>query len=90
LSICDDLTVQLLVEQQGVVVDAQGDEGITLLQVASYSGKDAIVRLLVEKGADDNAQGGKYDSALQAASSQGFETTVRSAPFSRSSRTTLS
>jgi ankyrin repeat protein len=43
----------------------------------SYKGHEQIVRLLVEKGADANAQGGYYGNALQAASSEGHEQVVR-------------
>jgi ankyrin repeat protein len=35
-----------------------------------------IVKLLVEKGADVNMQGGQYGNALQAASSRGHEAIV--------------
>ncbi|KAJ6631778.1 hypothetical protein B0H10DRAFT_1719533, partial [Mycena sp. CBHHK59/15] len=38
---------------------------------ASYSGHVEIVRLLLEKGADPNALGGSYGSAIQAASDTG-------------------
>jgi ankyrin repeat protein len=36
-----------------------------------------VVRLLLDKGADVNAQGGEYGNALQAASSEGHEAVVR-------------
>jgi len=36
----------------------------------------AIVALLLEKGADINAQSGRYSNALQAASSEGHEFVV--------------
>ncbi|KAF2188395.1 hypothetical protein K469DRAFT_769075, partial [Zopfia rhizophila CBS 207.26] len=38
------------------------------LQVASERGHDRIVKLLLDKGADVNAQGGDFDNALQAVS----------------------
>ena len=47
------------------------------LQAASSGGHEAIVKLLLEKGADVNAQGGEYGNALQAASSGGHEATVK-------------
>jgi ankyrin repeat protein len=37
------------------------------LQATSYHGNEQIVNLLLEKGADVNAQGGKYGTAFQAA-----------------------
>ena len=47
------------------------------LQAASSSGHENIVRLLLEKGADVNLQGGFYGSALQAASFHGHKNFVR-------------
>ena len=38
------------------------------IQAASYFGHKGVVQLLLEKGADINAQGGHYGTALQAAS----------------------
>lgn len=40
-------------------------------------GQKEIVRLLIEKGADVNAQGGFYGNALQAASVRGDELMIR-------------
>lgn len=36
-----------------------------------------MVRLLLEKGAGVNAQGGRYSNALQAASEKGHEEVIR-------------
>jgi ankyrin repeat protein len=36
-----------------------------------------VARLLLEKGSDMNAQGGIYSTALQVASSRGYEKMVR-------------
>jgi len=36
-----------------------------------------VVRLLLDKGADVNAQGGSFGNALQAASENGHEAVVR-------------
>ncbi|KAJ7287134.1 ankyrin repeat-containing domain protein [Mycena rebaudengoi] len=46
------------------------------LIAASYYGYMDIVHLLIEKGANVNAQGGEYGNALQAASSSGHESIV--------------
>jgi Ankyrin repeats (many copies) len=43
----------------------------------SSRGHEGIVKLLVENGADINAQGGEYGSALQGASSGGHEAIVK-------------
>ena len=40
-------------------------------------GSWAVVRLLVDRGADFNAKGRKYDNALQAAASKDNEAAVR-------------
>ncbi|KAF5335644.1 hypothetical protein D9758_017769 [Tetrapyrgos nigripes] len=48
-----------------------------ILRAASYRGREEIVKLLVEKGADINAQGGQYGNALQAASYLGREEIVK-------------
>ena len=43
------------------------------LQAASYNGDEKLVELLLDKGADVNAQGGDYGNALYAASVGGHE-----------------
>ena len=48
----------------------QGEYG-NALQAASCDGHEAVVQLLLNKGADVNAQGGVYGNALQAASRRG-------------------
>jgi ankyrin repeat protein len=47
------------------------------LQAASSKGHKQVIRLLIEKGTEVNAQGGEYGNALQAASSEGHEQVVR-------------
>jgi len=47
------------------------------LQAASARGYEGIVKLLLEKGADVNAQGGWHGNALQAASARGHEGIVK-------------
>jgi ankyrin repeat protein len=44
---------------------------------ASVRGYDKVVQLLVDNGADVNAQGGKYGNALYAASGRGYEEVVQ-------------
>ena len=50
---------------------------LNALQAASYRGNDAIVKLLLENGAEVNAEGGEYRNALQAASYQGNDAIVK-------------
>ncbi|KAF8483148.1 ankyrin repeat-containing domain protein, partial [Gautieria morchelliformis] len=49
----------------------------SLLQEASSEGHTRLVRLLLEHGADPNAVGGQYTSALRAASLGGHLEIVR-------------
>ncbi|KND87255.1 Ankyrin repeat domain-containing protein 17 [Tolypocladium ophioglossoides CBS 100239] len=72
------LTAGRLLEEGGVDVDVQGG-GIfgNALQAASSGGHTETVRLLLEEGADVNAQGSNYENALRAASSTNHTETVR-------------
>ena len=47
------------------------------MQAASVTGSENIVRLLLNKGADINARGGIYGTALQAVLAKGYETIAR-------------
>jgi ankyrin repeat protein len=47
------------------------------LQAASEGGDEQIVKLLLDQGADVNAQGGCYGNALQAASARGHEQIIK-------------
>lgn len=49
----------------------------TTLVAASLGGHDKVVQLLLDKGAEVNAQGGSYGNALQAASEGGHDKVVR-------------
>ncbi|KAK7219748.1 hypothetical protein V2G26_007751 [Clonostachys chloroleuca] len=60
-----------------VKVNTMDRRGRTALYFGSQEGHETIVQLLVEKGADINAQGGEYGNALQAASQEGHETIVQ-------------
>jgi ankyrin repeat protein len=70
--------VNLLLGLGKADMDLKDKDGLTLLCLwARDNGRDAIVKLLVDKGADVNAQGGEYGNALQAASYEGHEAVVR-------------
>jgi ankyrin repeat protein len=45
--------------------------------VAAFEGHDEVVRFLLDRGADVNAHGGLWNSALEAAAGQGHDSTVR-------------
>jgi hypothetical protein len=47
------------------------------LVIASLFGHNTVVQLLLDRGADVNAQGGEYGNALQAASAEGHELVVK-------------
>ncbi|CUS13278.1 unnamed protein product, partial [Tuber aestivum] len=47
------------------------------LQATANNGNASLVRLLLERGAEVNAQGGAYGNALQAAKSRGHESIVQ-------------
>ncbi|ORY09452.1 hypothetical protein BCR34DRAFT_516475, partial [Clohesyomyces aquaticus] len=46
-------------------------------QAALVKGNEQVVKLLLDKGADVNAQGGRYGNALQAALVKGNEQVVK-------------
>jgi ankyrin repeat protein len=48
-----------------------------LSRLAASEGNEAVVRLLIDRGADVNTQGGEYGHALQAAALVGHEAVVR-------------
>jgi ankyrin repeat protein len=57
-------------------VNAQGGKYGNALQAASFRGNEAIISMLLEKGADVNVQGGECGNSLQAASLWGHEVIV--------------
>ncbi|KAJ7476775.1 ankyrin repeat-containing domain protein [Mycena latifolia] len=54
-----------------------GGENGTALQAASGNGHESVVKLLIEKGADVNAQGGFFGNALQAASANQVQLLIK-------------
>jgi hypothetical protein len=59
------------------ILERRDSEGHTLLYLAAEHGHQRMVKLLLDKGADVNAQGGDYGNALQAASKGGREQIVK-------------
>ena len=58
-------------------VDIWLEVGIEILYISALNGWKGIVRVLLDAGAEVNAQGGQYGNALQAASYQGSRETVQ-------------
>ncbi|KAJ5712190.1 hypothetical protein N7493_008658 [Penicillium malachiteum] len=58
-------------------INSRDDRGTYPVILASLNGYVNVVQLLVEKGAEINAQGGFYGNALQAASSEGHDKVVQ-------------
>ena len=59
------------------VIGRWGKNYGTTLHAASLGGHEKIVQILLDKGADVNAQGGEYGNALQAASYEGRNQVVQ-------------
>jgi hypothetical protein len=58
-------------------VNTRDSWGNTPLTIAAENGHDGMARLLLDKGAEVNAQGGHYGNALYAASQGGHEQVVK-------------
>ncbi|KAF2469207.1 ankyrin [Lindgomyces ingoldianus] len=65
------------VRETALVLERRDSYGQTLLYLAAGHGHQRMVKLLLDKGADVNAQGGRYGNALHAASVRGHETIVK-------------
>jgi len=63
-----------------VLLDRDAQGGFFLdksLLNASAGGHDTVVQILLDKGADINAEGGYYGNALRAASARGYDKVVQ-------------
>ncbi|KAK7177829.1 hypothetical protein PSPO01_16121, partial [Paraphaeosphaeria sporulosa] len=58
-------------------IETKDSYGQALLYLAAANGHRSTVQLLLDKGAEINAQGGVYGNALQAASERGHEAIVK-------------
>ena len=67
----------ILQSNQDYDINESDDHGRTALTWASQFSHDEVVQILLDNGADVNAQGGEYGDALQAASSGGHEKVVK-------------
>jgi ankyrin repeat protein len=65
------------VRETAVVLERRDSNGQTLLYLAAEHRHQRVVKLLLDKGANVNAQGRDYGTALYAASSGGREQVVK-------------
>jgi ankyrin repeat protein len=66
-----------LLAENGNSIDEGDNTGSNALMWASLNGHEEVAVLLLERGADANAQGGFYGNALQAASIGGHEKVIQ-------------
>ncbi|KAH0425280.1 serine carboxypeptidase, partial [Aureobasidium melanogenum] len=71
-----EAVVQLLLGVDQIDTNVKDMEEWTPLHRYSHAGHDGIVQKLLQKGAEVNARGGNYGTALQAASTQGHDKIV--------------
>ncbi|EUC28323.1 hypothetical protein COCCADRAFT_30391 [Bipolaris zeicola 26-R-13] len=65
-------SARLLLAADSAMVNSRND-GTTPLIIAAEQGHYEMIEILVDKGADVNAQSGQYGNALQAASTKGYK-----------------
>ena len=76
----NEKVIEILLEKDAdtEILDKWGDTALHIAAKNGYvEGHEAVVQLLLEKGADINEQGGQYDNALQEASLRGHEAVVQ-------------
>jgi ankyrin repeat protein len=74
-----EATLKLMLKRDDVDVNWKDENGVTSLSWAAAKGYESIVGLLLThngKGADVNAQDGKYGNVLRAASAEGYDKIV--------------
>jgi ankyrin repeat protein len=73
-----EYSLQLLLQlTECYEINESDDDGRTALLWASQLGYNKVVQVLLDKGADVNAKGGRYGIALEAASAGGHEMVVQ-------------
>ncbi|KAG9699739.1 serine carboxypeptidase, partial [Aureobasidium melanogenum] len=72
-----EAVVQLLLGVDQIDTNVKDMEDWTPLHRYSHAGHNGIVQKLLQKGAEVNARGGNYGTALQAASTQGHDKIVQ-------------
>ncbi|KAJ7484887.1 ankyrin repeat-containing domain protein [Mycena galericulata] len=69
--------ILLLFSNGADTIDGEGKSDGSAIEIAAYFGDTTVVALLISKGADVNAQGGRYGTALHAASARGHVAVIR-------------
>jgi hypothetical protein len=77
LSVCLETLLLHKGQERKAEVTKKDSEGQTLLYLAAENGHYLTAKILIDKGAEVNAQGGRYGNALQAASARGHEAVVK-------------
>ncbi|KAK5213084.1 hypothetical protein LTR47_006963 [Exophiala xenobiotica] len=72
----DDILELTLGRSNEYAINECDEDGRTALLWASKGGHEKVVRILLDHGADVNAEGGQYGNALQAALKGGHEKMV--------------
>jgi ankyrin repeat protein len=72
-----EATAQRSLREKANIQATNNDNNKVSLLVAAEKGHKQVVKLLLDKGANVNAQGGYYGNTLQAASKGGHETVVQ-------------
>ncbi|KAK1621903.1 hypothetical protein BDP81DRAFT_387273, partial [Colletotrichum phormii] len=72
-----DEVLRRLLASDDAALNSKATAGYTPLIWGSLEGRQNSVQMLLDKGADVNAEGGEYGNALQAASSEGHDKIVQ-------------
>ncbi|RYN72660.1 hypothetical protein AA0120_g12741 [Alternaria tenuissima] len=67
-----EMSARLLLAADSALVNSKDKDGKTPLFIAAEQGNVGVIEVLLDKGADVNAQGGRYGNALQAALEKGY------------------
>jgi ankyrin repeat protein len=68
-----EMSARLLLAADSAMVNSKDKDNKSPLFIAAEQGNQAVMEVLLDKGADVNAEGGKYGNALQAASHNGHK-----------------
>jgi ankyrin repeat domain-containing protein 50 len=72
-----EMVLELLLANKKLDLETKDESGQTALILGSQFGYEKVVQMLLDQGAEANAQGGHYGNALQAVSAGGREKVVQ-------------